>query len=308
MGMAISAAIATWIDTVVPSIRSSSITQSAVFNSRPGIAHMRLPEALVRYRVAGSGPQTLVMATDPPIVIEHYDELLRHLEGNFRVIVFEMPGFGFSFPRSKFRFDFIRLNDLVARFLQQLGLGPYLLAFPCVTAYCAIDIAARFPDLVRGVVLMQAPSWSQELAWKRGRDKRGLLSTPIVGQLALQLLKRQRAPQWLAAAVGKQEALPRFIETTDHALAHGACFCLASAFQRYLTDAAPPLAEMKQPSLIVWGEADRSHQHTDKSSTRLYSQAARDLRFPDAGHFPELEEPARFSREVQAWASAIARR
>jgi pimeloyl-ACP methyl ester carboxylesterase len=300
--MQISSAIATWIDTVIPNIRSHSITQSGAFNSRSGIAFARFPEALIRYRVVGKGPQTLVLATDPPVVIEQYDELLEILEPDFRVIVFEIPGFGFSMPQSGFSFDFAQLNNLVAEFLYRLDMGPYILAFPCVAAYGAIDVAKRFPELVDGVVLLQAPSWREEVKWKHGLDKRQILSKPIIGQLTLQLLKRKRVSQWFDAAVGKKERLSEFVETTDRALEHGACFCLASAFQHYLTDSAPALATISQPTLIVWGEADRSHRRTDKSSSKLYCQNAEELRFQDAGHFPELEEPEMFSKAVKVWA------
>lgn len=123
----------------------------------------------------------------------------------------------------------------------------------------------------------------------------------MIGQLALQALKRKRAPQWLDAAVGNREKLSEFVETTDVAFAHGACFCLASAFQRYLTDTEQPLAVINQPSLVIWGEADRTHRNTDKSSTRLYCPHAKEVRFACAGHFPELEEPERFAQEIREW-------
>src|ERR1700730_2818448 len=156
MSMEISAGVATWIDTVIPNIRSRSIAQSSEFNSRPGIASLQLPDTLIRYRMVGDGPQTVVLAADPPVVIEQYDELIQCLEENFRVIVFEIPGFGFSLPRSGFRFDFAAMNNLVADFLRRLAVGPYLLVFPCVSAYGAIDIAARFPSLVSGVEVVAA--------------------------------------------------------------------------------------------------------------------------------------------------------
>lgn len=303
--MEISALVSTWIDTIAPDLRSRSITHSAVFNSRPGMAYVSLPEAIIRYRMVGEGAQTLVFAADPPIVIEHYDELIEELRNDFGVIVFEVPGFGFSLPTRRARFDFAYANDVVAEFLRRLALGPYILAFPCVSAYGAIDIASRHPELVSGVVMIQAPSWAEEVKWKHGRDTTGLLCRPIIGQLALKALKRRRAPQWFAAAVGRQEMLTSFVQTADQAFSHGACFCLASAFQRYLTDVPPPLAPIAQPTLAVWGEADRSHRHTDKTSTKDYCPNAKEVRLASAGHFPELEEPQLFAREIREWARTV---
>jgi pimeloyl-ACP methyl ester carboxylesterase len=286
-------------------MRSRAISRSPVFNARHGINCARFPEALIRYRVVGKGPQTLVLATDAPIVIEQYDELLKLLETDFRVIVFEIPGFGFSMPRLGFSFEFKRLNNLVTRFLKSLNFGPYILAFPCVAAYGAIDIANRYPDLVSGVVLLQTPVWSEQIKWKYGLDTRGLLSRPIIGQLGLHLLKRKSASQWLASAISQRDRIPHFVDNSGSALAHGACFCLASAFQFYLTDVAPTLEPIRQASLIIWGESDNSHYHTDKASSQLYCPQARDVRFQHAGHFPELEEPEMFSNEIKAWARTI---
>jgi len=303
--MGLTASLANWIDTAGHAIRSAGITQTPVFASRPGMAHVRFRETIIRYRVAGDGSQTLLLAADPPIVIEHYDELIGELQPDFRVVVVELPGFGFSLPRLGANFSFTPANDLVAAFLRQVAFGPYLLAFPCVSAYGAVDIAARYPDLVRGVVVIQAPAWDEEIKWKRGRDKTGVLSKPVVGQLALKALKRKRAPQWFEAAVGKRERLTSFIETADSAFRHGACFCLASAFQRYLTDTPPQLLPFVQPALVVWGDADRSHRRTDKASTFIYCPHAREVHIPAAGHFPELEEPQLFARALREWVRTI---
>jgi pimeloyl-ACP methyl ester carboxylesterase len=251
--------------------------------------------------MSGSGPRTLVLAADPPVVVEQYDKLIELLKNAFRVVVFEVPGFGFSMPLAPFRFDFTKLNDVIAKFLRQLDFGPHILAFPCVAAYGAIDIAARFPELVSHVVLIQAPSWMEEIRWKHGRDKTGLLSRPVVGQLALQVLKRRRAPLWFDAAVGNRGMLADFVATTDHAFSGGASFCLASAFQRYLTDTPPPLPPVRQPSLIIWGGADRSHRHTDKTSSKLYCPEAEEVLLAHAGHFPELEQPELFAEKVKQW-------
>ncbi len=76
--------------------------------------------------------------------------------------------------------------------------------------------------------------------------------------------KRKRPPQWFDAAVGNREKLSEFVETTDIAFSHGACFSLASAFQRYLTDTEQSLSIVNQPSLVIWGEADRTLRHRSR--------------------------------------------
>jgi pimeloyl-ACP methyl ester carboxylesterase len=290
------------LDTRTSERRIGKVRKGPASSSRPGMAWLDVGPAVIRYRVQGDGPDTIVFAADPPIVIEHYDELVRLLENDFRVIVLEMPGFGFSMARRGLQFDFSATNDLVAGALKQVAGGPCLLAFPCVAAYCAIDIAGRYPELVSGLVVLQAPSWPEQIRWKHGRDSSGVLAKPVIGQLLLRIVKRRVAPKWLSAAVGHRDRLPALVDTADAAFADGACFCLASVFQAYLTDEAPPLAPVHCPSLVIWGEADRSHRRTDKRSTLALLPAAELVSFSNAGHFPELEEPLRFAELVRNWA------
>lgn len=266
-----------------------------------GIGWIDTGPAVIRYRMYGHGNSTIVFAADPPVVIEHYDALVALLEEDFQIVILEMPGFGFSVPKAGLDFTFHATNDVVAAALKQIVKRPCLLAFPCVSAYCAIDIADRFPELVSGLVIIQAPSWEEQVKWKRARDRFGLLGTPVLGQLALKMMRRQIPFRWFSAAAGHKECLPALIDIADAALARGACFCLASVFQRYLTDESPKLKPFRGPGLIVWGEADRTHRSTDKQSSLSLMPGATTVSFGQAGHFPELEEPVRFARLVKEW-------
>jgi pimeloyl-ACP methyl ester carboxylesterase len=44
---------------------------------------------------------------------------------------------------------------------------------------------------------------------------------------------------------------------------------------------------------VIWGDQDRSHRGTDPHSLRLGIPQAELVRFPDCGHFPDIEEPER---------------
>lgn len=188
---------------------------------------------------------------------------------------------------------------MLGRFLESLGPGPYTLAFPCVTAYPALWLAARRPALVERLVLMQAPAWAEALRWKGRRDPRGLLGTPYLGQIALKMLKRRRVEAWYRTALGHDELLAPFTAATRRAFDHGACFCLATAFQQLLAGAEPAFGTIAQPALVFWGGADRSHAGTDRASIRRHLPRARLVEWPDVGHFPELEAPQRFAAELR---------
>src|SRR5882762_11567675 len=89
-------------------------------STRPGIVRMELPDATMRIRIARGGSRTVVFAADPPIVAEHYDELISLLVPDASVVCLELPGFGFSLAKSTFPFTFAAYADAVARTLVEL--------------------------------------------------------------------------------------------------------------------------------------------------------------------------------------------
>ena len=268
--------------------------------SRDGIGFLELPDCTLRYRLAGQGPRTVVFCTDPPVTIEAYDELIAELGRDHRVLVVEPPGFGFSLPRTGMQFTAEAGTIAITALLNHLKLGPAILAFPCVPAYLGLLIAARRPDLVSALVLLQAPCWREEVAWKRRRDPKGILARPWIGQLLLRLLRRKRAGAWYALALENRRLLAPLTEEAQRGFDHGACFSLASAFQKFLTEESPRFGKVAQPALVIWGDADKTHAPTDKDSILELLPQAQVLHWPDCGHFPELEFPQRFAQALRS--------
>lgn len=287
------------IDGFLPTINKQKILAGPASYSRDGIQFMDLGTAHIRYRVVGEGQQTLVFETDPPVVIEHYDELVSLLRNDFQIVIFEPPGFGFSIPSMRLDYGFQSMVKICESFLEKLSLGPYLLVAPCVTAYGAIGLAQKRPDLISHLVLSQAPSWEEIMKWKIGRDPKGLLGHPVMSQFLLQLLKRKRTPSWFKKALGEETLLEPFNDIAQTAYKHGASFNLASAFQHFLIGPSPLSGMVSQPALFVWGDKDRSHCETCKNSSKSLIETAHIVHIPEAGHFPELETPSKFLEHLE---------
>src|SRR5439155_1186770 len=154
--------------------------------------------------------------------------------------------------------------------LALLALGPYLLAFPCFAGLVAVQLAAEHPELVNGLVIVQTPAWSEALGWVRRIDRRGLLQTPWLGQLAMSFGKRRVARGWYRAALPPGADPAPFLAPALAAFERGGAYCLASAFQAACRTPAPRLGPVRQPALVVWGGADRTHRRTDKRSILEY--------------------------------------
>lgn len=279
-----------WLD--IDSARRASATRAREAGA-PGYGYVNLPGCAVRYREHGHGPDCYVFAADPPVVLEHYDRLVQLLSPNARVLILELPGFGFSPVWNGFDFTLEASVAAMASALTQLSVRRATLCFPCVSAYLALRLASARPDLVARLLLAQAPDYAGALAWKQRRDPRGLLARPVLGQLAMQVMARRRLPDWFALAVGQREQLAFFTEVAAQRLAQGARWPLASAFQQFLVDGGAPEG-VEQPVIALWGQRDRSHRDTDRESSRQLGRSVELVSWQDVGHFPELEAPERF--------------
>ena len=260
-----------------------------------GIAFYEDDECLIRYRKVGRG-QSIVFLCDGPATLEVYDGLIDTLKHQFTVIAFEAPGNGFSVPKPGYDFQFQPVNNGVARFLRSVAGERAILAFSCGGTYAALDVASRFPELCSELVAIQAPSWSQEMAWKKRRDPKGIISTPFIGQIVFPSMMRQRAPQWYELSMADTPAVDHFCTCTAHAFNDGATFALPTMFQNYMRQETTPFTPPEQPTLAIWGEQDGSHMPTDKASSLELARDCDLVRLDHVGHFPELEDPKGFAR------------
>jgi pimeloyl-ACP methyl ester carboxylesterase len=280
--------LAQWIDTLPAQWRLRRTVGGPAARTRADIRFLDLGDCVIRYRQRGDGP-SLVFATDPPVPIELYDELVAALAHRYRVTVFELPGFGCSLPRWRFRFSMGHASDAVIRLLEALG-GRHTLWMPCVTGYLGLIAARLRPQMIERLVLSQTPSWADAQRWLQGRDPQRRLRTPVIGQLALAALRRKRIAAWYRSALADETQVERFRSATLSNFDHGGAFALASAFQDFLADHGGLLQPVAVATLHIAGLADRSHRGTRFEDIQSLAPNAHRITLPDVGHFPELED------------------
>ncbi len=137
---------------------------------------------------------------------------------------------------------------------------------------------------------MQAGGTGAFAIWKAGRDPKGILARPILGQLAMARMAPKRMPHWYGLSVGRKEHIPHFCTCAERSFQHGAMWSLASAYQIYMNQ-RDELPRPPQPILSIWGAADRSHPAGNAHSLAQLYEGVRTVTFDDLGHTPELEAP-----------------
>ncbi|MHA6848193.1 alpha/beta fold hydrolase [Ralstonia syzygii] len=248
----------------------------------------------VRVYDSGSTKPCVVFVPDGPNVIEHYEVLIGLLVQRFRVVCFDMPGFGFSLPRPFYKHSLAQGANAVLGVLDGLGIRTAALAFSCANGFYALQTALMAPERITNLVLSQTPSLTAMHAWAYRTLPRPL-RIPVIGQVAAWLFRRQAAHRWYGRALPRTTDAQFFRKTAHHALSSGGCFCLAGVVQGLIREKAEPLKAIETPCTIIWGTRDDSHQDTNPTSLREYIPQAEMIRFEDCGHFPDIEQPERYA-------------
>jgi pimeloyl-ACP methyl ester carboxylesterase len=279
--------------------------------TRPGMRILTTQAAQVRVRVAGDkrAEATVVVLPDGPNLIEHYDDLIATLGPRVQVIALEIPGFGFSWATDVEALTFPGAVGATADALQQLraefSSGPLIMTGVCVQAYIALALAGANPELVDGLMLLQASDWESERHWLLEiLDPAGALRTPWTGQAAWRLNREELAlGVWYPMAAPEGYDLESWRTRAHEAFAHHCSYALASLTQLwYANGFTPDFSPVSQPTTVVWGTADRSHLRAGTHGRTMLQHVphAHMVELDGAAHFPDVEKPEEFARQVDA--------
>ena len=134
-----------------------------------------------------------------------------------------------------------------------------------------------------------------------------ILHVPYLGQAIVAGLSRQLSSGWYDKALPpSSEHKSQFVEYADQALRAGGCFCLASLVQGLRRTKDSEINAISVPTLLIYGNRDRSHKHTDFTSLRDHAPNAEIIKFQGCGHFPDLERPREYSEYVKWFVNTAA--
>ena len=274
--------------------RSSARQRKGTTGEALPTSRIDTPVGIVRAYDSGSAKPCVVLVPDGPNVIEHYDVLIELLSHRLRVVCFEMPGFGFSFPKSSYRHSLDEGAQAVLGVLDNLGIKKATLAFSCGNGFYALRAAQLAPERITDLVLSQTPSLTAMHRWI-SRVIPWPLRIPVVGQISAWLFRAKAAHTWYGTALPRTTPPKPFQKKALNALDGGACFCLASVVQGLAREKMDSLSEVHTPCTMVWGAKDHSHKYTDPRSLHGLVPKAEIVHFEDCGHFPDIEQPERFA-------------
>jgi pimeloyl-ACP methyl ester carboxylesterase len=235
------------------------------------------------------GAPAIVFIHGTRLTRTYWTPQLEALGGEFRTIAIDLPGHG---SRAAEPFTLDGAADVVARAIETDAGGRAVVVGLSLGGYVAIALAARRPELVRGLVVSGATA-----------EPAGMLTAGVLGLArALDLVARRRLDPvnaWFfraryPAAIAEPVVAGGFWSTG------GAAALRAIAGERF----KPRLAAYPGPTLLINGAYD----FVFRPGSRSFAAAARDarrVRLGGASHLANLDRPAAFSEAVRRFARSL---
>lgn len=249
------------------------------------------------YREAGPPDAPVILLLHGfPTSSHMFRDLIPLLSDRFRVIAPDYPGFGYSSAPSprEFEYTFARLADVMAKFVDVLGLREYVLYQQDFGGPIGFRLATRFPERVKAHVIQNANAYSEGLTdvlrdvvlriWSfRTPEIEARLRTFFeLETTKRQFLEGARDPSlvspdsWQHAQWGMGRPGNKEIQFLIHAN-YASNVQLYDEWHTYLRTRRPPV-------LVTWGEHDFVFA---RAGAEAYRQDVPDaeIHFLDAGHF-----------------------
>lgn len=304
---------AAWLDTSLHAPRPTAEIEVDGLASRPGVQMMPVKGGRLRVRTQiEPGAPALLVIPDGPNTLEQYDPVFDRFRGRLSVVAIDPPGYGFSYADHPGALNYAETVAAMASAIEALSLPAWVFTGSCVNAYIAIGLAERLRELALGVVAAQATDYAGERRWVHAAvDPQGFLAEPVVGQLLWanpDVRSRMGVDGWYRAAAGPDHDVTAWKDIAKWTIRCGCSNALPSIIQLWFGDEALPVPQVNLPSVVLWGESDRTHARckSDPRGLLEYLPDAEVWLSPRAGHFPDLEDLDAFERAVMRLARPTA--
>ncbi|WP_433337859.1 alpha/beta fold hydrolase [Spirillospora sp. CA-294931] len=259
----------------------------------------------VHYLDEGSGPTLLFLHGNPTWSLV-YRDVIHALRGEFRCVALDYPGFGLSSPRPGYRYLPEEHTQVVAAFVDALGLSGVTLVAHDWGGPIGLAAVAQRPAAFDGLVL--ANTWGWPIT---GAPHVHVLSHMMGGPLGRVLIRRFNLFVNAMVPAGHRLRKPTADEMVHYrkALATADRRLATAVFARSITASRAFLAEVEaglpdlasHPMLLIWGDADIAFRSKERRRWEQLFADHRTVIVEGAGHFVQSDAPDRFASAIRDW-------
>ena len=261
-------------------------------------------------------------AAGPPIVLIHGAssnlETMRKplgdmLAARHRVILIDRPGHGWS-TRAREEDSTPEIQDrMIEQALSKLGVGPVIVVVHSWAGALGARMALDYPNRIGGLVMLApvAYPWPGGVGWYNR-----LVATPVIGPLLAYTITLPLGyflvepgargvflPQTMPENLVRDTATPLLLRPREFLANARDLVTLKEAVR----EQAPRYAEIKAPTVVISGDADKTVSTNIHS--RPFTAAVADAKLivlPGVGHMVQNAAPELVMREIEAMADKIA--
>lgn len=248
----------------------------------------------VRLRLRDTGPRDA-----PAVILLHgfgasldtWEPWAEALSENYRVIRFDLPGFGLTGADPAGDYTDVRTMTVMIALMDELRVESAAFIGNSLGGRIAWTFAAIHPDRVSQLVLISPDGFASP-----GFEYDKPPKVPLMMQALPYVAPRNMIKSSLAAGYARPEALSEATLTRyrDMMLAPGVRSAMLERMgQVVLRDPSPTLALINAPTLVLWGEKDAMIPISNAADYLRDIPTAKLVRLPNLGHLPFEEDPER---------------
>ncbi|MBS0252202.1 MAG: alpha/beta hydrolase [Proteobacteria bacterium] len=256
----------------------------------------------IRLHLRDSGPRNA-----PSVILLHgfgsslhtWEDWARSLSDEYRVVRYDLPGFGLTGPDPKGDYTDERGMEILAALMDRLSIRRASLVGNSIGGRLAWHFAARYPGRVDKLVLI-SPDGFASPGYEYGKAP----AVPLFVRMMKYVLPRSFVKANLAPAYADPR---RLSDTTvdryyDLMLAPGVRGAMIARLeQTKLEPPEPILKSIEASTLVVWGQQDKLIPITNAGDYMHALPHAKFVSLPNLGHVPQEEDPASSLIPVRAF-------
>jgi 3-oxoadipate enol-lactonase len=244
---------------------------------------------------------TILFIHGYPLSSKSWMPQMSGLAGSARLLSPDLRGFGES-DATPGPYSMELLADDCLTFLDNLGIyEPVILCGLSMGGYIAFSLYRNHPQRVMGLILADTRASADSLEAKANRDK----AIALAEKDGAEAIARLMLPKMLSSRTFNTR--PEVVKFVRSILLSASVLGITGvlAGMRDRPDSSSLLAKITVPTLLIFGEED---QFVPKSEIEVIRDSIKDAKLhwiPDAGHLPNLEQPALFNSLIQNHLVAI---
>lgn len=258
----------------------------------------------IHYEIHGVGPDTILFAHGLLWSGEMFARQVAALQSEYRCVTFDFRGQGKSAVTAG-GYDMDTLAEDAAALIEQLGLGPCHIVGLSMGGFVAMRLAARRPELVRSLVLLETSAESEPSAnLPRYKVLNFVARWFGLGVVASRVMPIMFGRKFLSdPARATERAEYRRWLGTNHRI--GITRAVRGVIERQ--PILQELGRVRAPTLVLVGDQDVATVPERAETIRDAIAGARLEIIPGAGHSSPMEEPEAVTAALQRFLTATHR-